>query len=127
MRYMLAAPGIWACHLAALKLVHHSSLTAACALIQQILTGSIEIASSYPLATAPCLSTPSVASYKLSLEELKNFRQLGSETPGHPEYGDTAGVEATTGPLGQGIGNAVAMHYQETGSCQIQHSRAYSL
>jgi transketolase len=69
--------------------------------------------------------------YDLPLDELKRFRQWGSKTPGHPEYGLTPGVEATTGPLGQGFGNGVGMaiaeaflaaSYNRPGHAIVDHS-----
>ena len=64
---------------------------------------------------------------RMTLDELKNFRQLGSLTPGHPEYGHTEGVEATTGPLGAGLGMAVGMAMGEVHLASIFNREGFPI
>ncbi|MDX1591341.1 MAG: transketolase, partial [Balneolaceae bacterium] len=65
--------------------------------------------------------------YDLPMEELKNFRQLGSITPGHPEYGMTPGVETTTGPLGQGFATGVGMAMAEAHMAAVFNKDTHKL
>src|SRR4029450_6541214 len=70
-----------------------------------------------------------LSGYPMSLDDLKALRQWGSQTPGHPEHGHTPGVETTTGPLGQGVGNAVGMAMasrRERGLCDTDASAGES-
>lgn len=65
--------------------------------------------------------------YDVSLEDLHNFRQWGSKTPGHPEFGHTAGVDATTGPLGQGIAMAVGMAMAEKHMAAVYNRDSFDI
>ena len=68
-----------------------------------------------------------LAGYDVTLDDLKSFRQWHSKTPGHPEYGDTEGVEVTTGPLGQGIGMAVGMAIAEMHLAAVYNKPGYEV
>src|SRR5688572_10362406 len=68
-----------------------------------------------------------LAGYDVSLDDIKQFRQWESRTPGHPEYGYTDGVETTTGPLGQGMGNAIGMAVGEAHLAAVFNRDGHSI
>src|SRR5579859_1479150 len=68
-----------------------------------------------------------LSGYNLPMEQLEQFRQWGSHTPGHPEYGDTPGVEVTTGPLGQGFGMAVGMAVAEKHLAAVYNKPGFNI
>ncbi len=86
-------------------------------------------------ASALIYSFLHLSGYDISLEDIKNFRQLGSKTPGHPEYHEVPGVEVTTGPLGQGVANAVgfalsskyAKNILNSEECEVINHKVYCL
>jgi transketolase len=78
-------------------------------------------------ASALLYSTLFLAGYKVSIDDLKSFRQWDSITPGHPEYGDTEGVEVTTGPLGQGIAMSVGMAIAERHLAAIYNKPGFEI
>ncbi|MGC2401614.1 MAG: transketolase, partial [Acidobacteriaceae bacterium] len=78
-------------------------------------------------ASAMLYSVLHLSGYKVSIEDLQQFRQYGSITPGHPEYGDTDGVEVTTGPLGQGFGMGVGMAIAERHLASIYNRPGYNI
>jgi transketolase len=78
-------------------------------------------------ASALLYGTLFLSGYKLTLDDLKGFRQWESKTPGHPEYGDTDGVEVTTGPLGQGIAMAVGMAMAEKHLASVYNKPGFEI